>query len=152
MHSVYKALKHAVQYWCSSILFYVPTPCKYISSSATSGWYVLIIPFLFWHTAQSDSHPAASCTLSPFWPPSRLRPCRLSAPTPPAAVCGSSNVLPERPSPFPSVCFLLVAAAMFSLSHQLQRTAPAIQPNDGKNPIKLSSGYWRKATNYSHCC
>lgn len=70
--------------------------------------------YLFSLTAQSDSHPAASCTLSPSWPPSRLPPCRLSAPTPPAAVRGSLNVLPGRPSLFQSVCFRPGAAARIS--------------------------------------
>lgn len=61
-------------------------------------------------SALSDLHPAASCALSPLWPPSRRLPCRLSAPAPPGAEHGSSNVLPGRPSLFLSVCFPQVAA------------------------------------------
>lgn len=79
-----------------------------------------------------NSHPAASWTLAPSWPPSRPPPCSLSASTPPAAACGSSEAPPMRPSPSRSACRPPGAAAGTWRWQRLRRSARATQPNSGK--------------------
>lgn len=79
-----------------------------------------------------NSHPAASWTLAPSWPPSRPPPCSLSASTPPAAACGSSDAPTKRPSPSRSACRPPGAAAGTWRWQRLRRSARATQPNSGK--------------------
>lgn len=103
-----------------------------------------------WRSKQYDiccslnSHPAASWTLSPSWPPSRSPPCSPSASTPPAAVSGSSDAPLKRPSPSRSACCPPGAAAETWRWHRLQRSAQATQPNGARgNTIDLLHVRWR---------